>query len=83
MTLDDKSALPAGESRISGTVPLPGPSKNSGGYSFSDVVDETCEKLKNRQIKHSIRRIREMEETLCFLEKELDDFIMQKDRNSK
>jgi hypothetical protein len=49
-------------------------------YSFSEVVDEACEKLMNRQIKHSIRRLADMEERLSGLERELDEFLMQKDR---
>jgi hypothetical protein len=44
-------------------------------YAFSDVVDEACERLIELQIKHSIRRIQRMEETLTGLEKELDDFL--------
>jgi len=48
--------------------------------SFSDVVDEACEKLMDRQIKYSIRRIQEMEERLCGLERELDAFLFHKDR---
>jgi hypothetical protein len=68
MMFDDKSAS---EPRVSETL-LP---ENSAGYSFSSVVDEACEKLKDRQIKYSIRRIQEMEERLYNLEKELDDFL--------
>jgi len=79
MTLDDKSAaLPGGESRVSDM--LFGGAESSSSYSFSDVVNEACEKLMNRQIKHSIRRIQKMEERLCSLEKELDDFLLQKNR---
>jgi hypothetical protein len=48
--------------------------------SFSDVVDETCEKLMDRQIKYSIRRIQKMEECLASLEQELDEFLLQKNR---
>jgi hypothetical protein len=72
MTFDDKSAS---EPRISETL-LP---ENPGRYSFSDVVDEACEKLKDRQIKYSIRRIQEMEERLYNLEKELEDFLKKSD----
>ena len=43
--------------------------------SFSDVVDETCERLKEKQVKYSIRRIHEMEELLNSLELELDQFL--------
>lgn len=50
-------------------------------YSFSDVLDEACEKLMDKQIKYSIRRIQEMETRLCGLEKELDDFLLEKERD--
>jgi hypothetical protein len=76
MIFDDKSAH-GGEPRISET--LRGLPENPAGYSFSDLVDETCEKLKERQIKYSIRRIQEMEERLFNLEKELDDFLGKSD----
>jgi hypothetical protein len=51
-------------------------------YSFNNMVDETCEKLMDKQIKHSIRRILEMEERLEGLEKELDEFILQKNKEN-
>ncbi|MDR1836134.1 MAG: hypothetical protein LBQ89_00580 [Treponema sp.] len=51
----------------------------SGEYSFTDLLDKACEKLMERQIKYSIRRIQEMGERLCLLEKELDDFLLQKE----
>ncbi|MCL2211510.1 MAG: hypothetical protein FWB95_06280 [Treponema sp.] len=44
-------------------------------YEFSEIVDKACEGLKERRIKYSIRKIQEMEERLCELERELDDFI--------
>jgi hypothetical protein len=44
-------------------------------YTFSDIVDEACGKLMDKQIKYSIRRITEMEEYLANMEKELDDFL--------
>jgi hypothetical protein len=47
-------------------------------YTFSDVVDKACEGLIDRQIKNSIRRIQEMEECICSLEQELDEFLTQK-----
>ena len=49
-----------------------------GAFTFNEVLDEACEKLMDRQIKHSIRRIQEMEELLAVMEKELDDFLLQK-----
>jgi len=55
--------------------------RESGLYAFSDMVDQACEKLMDRQIKYSIRRIRGMEEQLCNLERELDDFLFSKTRH--
>ena len=49
--------------------------------SFSDVVDEACERLMERQIKYSIRRIQEMEERLSAIERELDDFLFQRGKD--
>jgi len=48
-------------------------------YTFSDVVDEACGKLMNKQIEYSIRRITEMEEYLANMERELSDFIGKSD----
>ena len=49
-------------------------------YTFSDVVDSACEGLAECHVKYSIRRIHEMEELLCGLEQELEDFLFMKDR---
>ena len=46
--------------------------------SFSDVVQETCERLKEKHIQYSIRRIHEMENTLNSLESELTQFLLTK-----
>jgi len=51
-----------------------------GIYSFSEVVDSTCERLMEKQIKYSIRRIREMDERLGLIERELDEFLFKKNR---
>jgi len=89
MILGEKpAALTGPDHSKSSSAGLPGkaglPSKagqySSDIYSFSEVVDSACERLMDRQIKYSIRRIREMEERLCCLERELDDFLFQKDR---
>ena len=48
----------------------------SDDYSFCSIVDVTCEKLMERQIRYSIRRIQEMEKHLSDIEQELDDFIL-------
>jgi hypothetical protein len=53
----------------------------SGKSSFTEVVDEACERLMERQIKYSIRRIQEMEDRLTELERELDEFLYQKNRD--
>ena len=45
---------------------------------FDSLLDETCERLMDRQIKYSIRRIYEMEKRLESLERELEEFIQRK-----
>ena len=47
--------------------------------SFSSVIDETCDRLMEKQIQYSIKRIREMEDRLDTLEEELDTFLISKD----
>ena len=42
---------------------------------FSALLDETCERLLDRQVKYSIQRIHELEKRLDVLERELDDFL--------
>lgn len=42
---------------------------------FSSLLDETCERLLNRQVKYAIQRIHEMEKRLGSLERELDEFL--------
>jgi len=44
--------------------------------SFEAVLDATCERLWERHVQYSIRRIREMEEELNCLENALDKFIL-------
>ena len=43
--------------------------------SFATVLDAACERLWQKQLQYSVRRIREMDEKLVKLEKELDKFI--------
>jgi hypothetical protein len=43
--------------------------------SFKEVVNETCNRLWDRRVQYSIRRIREMEDALKTLELELDLMI--------
>jgi hypothetical protein len=46
---------------------------------FSVVLDDACNRLWNKKAELSIRKIRFLEEELSRMEKELDDFIAQKD----
>ena len=43
--------------------------------SFEAVLDSACERLKEKHVQFSIRRIREMDEELACIEKELDVFL--------
>jgi sugar diacid utilization regulator len=42
---------------------------------FDSILDETCERLLDRQVKYAIQRIHEMEQRLTNLERELDEFL--------
>jgi hypothetical protein len=44
-------------------------------YTFDSMLDETCERLLDRQLRYSIQRIHEMEKRLVRLERELDEFL--------
>jgi len=46
--------------------------------SFETMLDSTCERLRVKHIRYSIRRIEEMVQELNALEKELDDFLCLK-----
>ena len=46
--------------------------------SFDAVLDETCERLMDKQAQYSIRRIHEMESRLDELERELDMFLQSR-----
>jgi len=43
--------------------------------SFEVVLDTACERLREKQVRYSILRIREMDDELGRLEKELDEFL--------
>ena len=45
---------------------------------FSSVVDETCQRLMERQRQYSIMQLQEMENRLIALEEELDIFLISK-----
>ena len=44
-------------------------------FTFDSMLDETCERLLDRQLRYSIQRIHEMEKRLIRLERELDEFL--------
>jgi hypothetical protein len=44
-------------------------------FTFDSILDETCERLLDRQVKYAIQRIYEMEKRLGNLEQELDEFL--------
>ena len=44
-------------------------------FTFDSMLDETCERLLDRQLMYSIQRIHEMEKRLTRLERELDEFL--------
>lgn len=43
--------------------------------SFEVVLDSTCDRLREKHIQYSLRRINEMDEELKKLEEELNEFI--------
>ena len=42
---------------------------------FDSLLDQTCERLMDRQVKYSIQRIHELEARLDNLERELNEFL--------
>ena len=54
------------------------PASTAVDTSFNYIVDETCERLKDKQVQYSIRRIHEMEDKLSALEHELEQFLVAK-----
>jgi len=43
--------------------------------SFEAVLDTACDRLNEKHIQYSLRRIRELDEVLAGFEKELNDFL--------
>jgi hypothetical protein len=52
-------------------------------FSFDSLLDETCERLLDRQVKYAIQRIYDMEKRLSNLEHELDDFLSVNKKRKK
>jgi len=53
--------------------------RDSKVSSFEAMLDTTCERLMEKHIQYSIRRLGEMDAELARLEKELDDFLCLKE----
>jgi transposase len=53
----------------------------SDPLTFATLLDETCDRLWDRQVQYSIRRLRKMERDLADLERELDALVLLGDRD--
>jgi hypothetical protein len=51
--------------------------------SFGAVLDKTCERLWDKKIQYSLRRIRELGDKLSDLETELDELIFRESKNPR
>jgi len=51
--------------------------------SFDSILDETCERLLDRQVKYAIQRIHDMDQRLSILERELDEFLTAHKKQKK
>jgi hypothetical protein len=49
----------------------------SENWSFETMLDDVCDRLRDRQVSYFLRRIREMDAVLAALEWELDEMILQ------
>jgi len=82
MTLGEKFGIDSSSNQLfKWTDSAVAEKKSKTNYSFSEVVEKACDELMDRQIKYSIKRILEMEESLSVIEKELDDFLGSKVTN--
>ncbi|GHU57308.1 hypothetical protein FACS189442_6280 [Spirochaetia bacterium] len=54
------------------------PAVVSEDFSFEAVLDETCDRLWDRKVRYSIRRLREMDAVLLALEQDLDEMLRRK-----
>jgi len=58
---------------INGEKPAP-----VSDLTFDSILDETCERLLDRQVKYAVQRIAEMEKRLNALENDLNEFLSKK-----
>lgn len=49
----------------------------AGNRSFETMLDDVCDRLWDRKVSYSLRRIREMDAALAVLEQELDELILR------
>jgi hypothetical protein len=49
----------------------------SGNRSFEAMLDDVCDRLWDRKVSYSLRRIREMDAALAVMERELDELILR------
>lgn len=47
----------------------------AGETSFEEILDSACERLEEKRVQYTIRRIKEMNTVLAALEQELDVYI--------
>jgi hypothetical protein len=62
-------------------IPGKKPLTLSGNSSFEEVLDSACDRLWDKKVRYSMRRIQELEDYLDVLERELDALALQGERN--
>jgi hypothetical protein len=53
----------------------------SDTLTFAAMLDETFDRLRDRQVEYSIQRIKKLEKNLVDLERELDALVLSADRD--
>jgi len=66
-----------------GNIMAPEKTTPVSDFTFDSLLDETCERLLDRQVKYAIQRIYDMEKRLSNLEHELDEFLSIKKRRRR
>jgi len=60
---------------FNGNIMAPAKMAPVSDFTFDSLLDETCERLLDRQVKYTIQRIYDMEKRVANLERELDEFL--------
>ena len=68
---------------FNGNITAPPKMAPVSDFTFDSMLDETCERLLDRQVKYTIQRIYDMEKRLGNLERELDEFLSIKRKRRK